>query len=417
MEVRFKWSTRTGRRALSNPGQISYTLGIVSFIAVQKDHKLIKDVAIEERHRRATLWAENSIAQGGSASLPSVDTTAVAPPNTVTVNPAVTAVAPPNTVTVNPMVATVVPRAVALQQINSVTPVTATGPPSQAISPTPQAAVSSGVVSSSPQTLATLAAASPSLNVVSTGPAPSPPAHLFDPTLIPRAPHTPVVSPSTEPEFSPFSKFMVATEQLYEWQDGDAGNLVLPQFNAYDELHPAAHWSNPAPSVFTPTAYQDMQGVDPATAASAAGYSPAISTNVLGHVTFSPMTAHSSHVTDLASNVTIPNASATAGDNVTFTATGVANGTAAQLVQSPALNPVLNTTTNLNSIPAETGGGHVEEANKSRPRKRKSHEEESAQLILPDGTRRRKKPRHVDENYVLSTVGRKGRAGKKARIA
>ena len=369
------------------------------------------------------MWAANSNAQGGSANAPPEDTTAVAPsivnpavtavapPNTVTANPAVTTVAPlntvtaspavatvapPGTVTVNPAVSSLPPHAVAPQQTNLATPATATGSPSQATS-LPQAAVSSGTASSL-QTLAALAAASPSA---------SPPVNLFDPTLIPRIPQTPVV-PSIEPELSPMSKFMVATEQsLYKWQDDS--DLVLPQFNPYDELHPATHWSHPATPAFAPTVYQNMQGVNPATAAN---YPPAFIPNVSGHVTFSSTIAHPSHATDLASNVTPgtnPNVPAAAG---VFATSGMANGAAAQLAQGP----VLNIATNLNSIPAEMGSGHVEEASKNRPKKRKSYEEESAQLILPDGSRRRHKPRHVDENYVLSTtVGKKGRGAKKAR--
>ena len=85
--------------------------------------------------------------------------------------------------------------------------------------------------------------------------------------------------------------------------------------------------------------------------------------------------------------------SAPNNDNLNWNSINTENGVTTR--------PVL-TMAPTNGVPGEAG---TQDGKWSK--KRKSHEEENAGLVLPDGSRRAHKPRRMDENFVPSSTGRK----------
>lgn len=420
---------------------------------------LIKAIAIEERNHRAMIWAQGTETVSTAAPLDG-DAAAAPPPTTGVMDPTVTnsplTVAPPQAVMRPTIIETVAPQQTAVMNptanpmaVSQLTAATL-NPPTATSSP-PQTAVLNQV--SPAGTVAHNNAAAALIQLATANPIVSSPPLMSGsadgPSLSFNAHHSTNVSGSPDflnpsfplsPTKAQVGQVIPELSHMYTWQNNDNFNApVLPQL---DSLHSTARqWgylATPAVDVYR----NNLANFS---------YPPMLTANVLDHSGSLPSTgeqpshtlAHVSNTTPTGSHGAVPTFVSP------FSTAGLANGAATQLVQSPAanliatangaatqsaqsrtanlmdtsngltLNSVLNTATCTNNITtAAVEGSQMEtvtNAGGNKTKKRKSHEEESAQLILPDGSRRRHKPRQMDENFIPSVVGRKGRATKKAK--
>lgn len=384
-------------------------------------------IAIEERHRRETIWAEGP--RPTPANAPVNDGAAAAstlPPGpAVVVNPTVASPPPtqsiaPQQTAMNPVTSEMAPQqpnpitsACAPQQTAVINQVAPPGLLPQHNTPVPAAPLQPTFANpfTNSQPLMSSASSLSPLSYAHNSNDPDLSADFLNPTF-PVSHKVRSQAQLVTPELSPF----MASGQMYHWPDSYINNApVVPQLNPYHSV-----WGHPATSAFSsmnvyqnnPASYNYAQALP----ANVSDHNNPFNTSITGAHAFQAMTQVSnSTMTNPATNHLSPAvASFTSMDN--FATTGLANGTAAQLVPSPVPdtvpNPMLGTATNTTPAAAEVSNGG------KKTKKRKSHEEENAQLILPDGSRRRHKPRQVDENYIPSaTISQKGRAAKRAKKA
>ena len=240
--------------------------------------------AVEERHWRAMIWAEGPSVQAGSspANIASETTASSPPPPTISAG------------------------------IISPSP----DPSAAATSPTPQTPVSAGIIS--PTLDPSAAATSPTPLTVSAGnPAPASLAnvttlandsnyahhvnlngisshslnvhHPTVPGFMYPASQAQIATHAATAEHSPMSKFLIATNSMYGWDDREVNN-TLPILRQPDSFNDAGthNWNFAPNSTFTfPNTYQSNQAID----MTASHYSPALTMDgsmSLHHGLFSP---------------------------------------------------------------------------------------------------------------------------------
>jgi hypothetical protein len=218
---------------------------------------------------------------------------------------------------------------------------------------------------------------------------------------------------------------------LYSWQCNDNINgPVLPHPNSVHSI--TQQWGYMAvPALTTGNIYQSNNFSHPSMLANVFGCSGSLMSTG----------KQPSHTSAQVSNTTpTGDHSATATLVSPFVTARLANGAAMQPVQGPtaslmnALNgqtlgaatqPVQGPTVSLMNASngqtlnlvlnmAKDNAPAVVDGNKTT-KKHKSHEEESAQLILPDGSHRHHRPRQMDENFIPTVAIQKGRATKKVK--
>ena len=277
--------------------------------------------AVEEHHRRAMIWAEGPSVQAGSSPANITSETTASSPPPPTISAGIISPSPdPSAAATSPTPQTPVSAGIISPTLD---------PSAAATSPTPLTPVSAGIVSSSldssaaatsptPLTDPSAAATSPTPLTVSAGnPAPASLAnvttlandsnyahhvnlngisshslnvhHPTVPGFMYPASQAQIATHAATAEHSPMSKFLIATNSMYGWDDREVNN-TLPILRQPDSFNDAGthNWNFAPNSTFTfPNTYQSNQAID----MTASHYSPVLTMDgsmSLHHGLFSP---------------------------------------------------------------------------------------------------------------------------------